>query len=45
MEGWLTDVLKACAIDTKHADLTEFYWSGETDWINVGGGKRSNSNS
>jgi tetratricopeptide (TPR) repeat protein/uncharacterized membrane protein len=40
-DGWLTVAPKACAIDTKHADLTEFYWSGETDWVNVGGGKRS----
>jgi tetratricopeptide (TPR) repeat protein/uncharacterized membrane protein len=38
-EGWIKVAPKDCA-DTKYDNLTEFYWTGETDWRDVGGGKR-----
>ena len=38
-EGWISVAPKACQTDSKHADLTEFYWRGETDWIKTKGGR------
>jgi tetratricopeptide (TPR) repeat protein/uncharacterized membrane protein len=38
-EGWISVEPKACQTDSKHADLTEFYWRGETDWIKTKGGR------
>lgn len=40
-EGWIKVESKDC-VDTgdKYADLTELYWSGETDWYKIEGGKR-----
>jgi Tfp pilus assembly protein PilF len=38
-EGWVTVQSKSCQNDSKHADLTEFYWRGETDWIKTQGGR------
>jgi len=40
-EGWIKVDPKSCQTDTKHTDLAEFYWYGETGWINVGGGKKT----
>jgi tetratricopeptide (TPR) repeat protein/uncharacterized membrane protein len=38
-DGWIKVESKACEIDSKHADLTEFYWRGETDWFDTPGGR------
>lgn len=38
-EGWVRVESKACQTDSKHPDLTEFYWRGETDWIKTRGGR------
>jgi len=38
-EGWISVAPNACQTDSKHADLTEFYWRGETDWIKTKGGR------
>jgi Protein of unknown function (DUF1036) len=38
-EGWISVAPKACQTDSKHADLTEFCWRGETDWIKTKGGR------
>lgn len=38
-EGWVTVQSKSCQSDGKHAELTEFYWRGETDWIKTQGGR------
>ena len=40
-EGWTKVESKGC-VDTgdKYAGLTELYWSGETDWYKIEGGKR-----
>lgn len=40
-EGWIEVRPKSCQADDKHTGLNDFYWRGETDWINVGGGKKS----
>jgi uncharacterized membrane protein len=40
-EGWISVAPKACQTDSKHADLTEFYWRGETDWIKTTAPSRS----
>src|SRR6478672_12874108 len=38
-EGWISVAPKGCQTDSKHVDLTEFYWRGETDWIKTKGGR------
>jgi uncharacterized membrane protein len=40
-EGWISVPPKACQSDSKHVDLTEFYWRGETE--RSGHGARSAS--